>query len=161
MALSTAEQKARREVGRMRAMREMTLVEKIHRALVNGRPRVELRTPLAAITEAKTLYRELESRMTAEGLKPKAGDWAVSIGYVTADLSVVGFSPLFTAGQEAALERYLAGHIMLGLVFGMVDKTAKDAEDRIIMGTRPFLTTKQAEAWLSELVAPVRLEMED
>ncbi len=162
MALTTEEGKARRLAGMKRAKDEMSPAQKIHRALVNGRPPAsELKTPLAAVTAARVLYRDIEARMAAEGLKPEAGDWAVSIGYVSPDLSVIGFTPLFAPGDEAVLMKILDGHIMLGLVFGIVDKEAKDKEGRIILGTRAFFTTKQTEGWLSELILPVRLYMED
>jgi hypothetical protein len=158
MVISTEEGKARRIAGMKRANLEMTVVQKIQRALVNGRPPAsELKTPLAAVTAARVLHRELESRLTAEGLKPTPGDWAVSIGYVTTDLSVLGFTLPYVPGEEAGLMARLDGHIMLGLVFGIVDP---EAESEIVMGARPFLSTKQTEVWLSELLTPVRTEME-
>lgn len=156
MALTDAEKKARRRAG----MDAMTAAEKIRRGLTGGRPPAsELKTPLAAVTAAKALHRELETRMTAEGMEPKPGDWAVFIGYVSVDLSVLGFTRPFAPGADAGLMDELTGHIPLGLVFGMVDKDAKD-ERRIVVGARPFLETDQTEAWLSELLVTVRLEME-
>lgn len=157
MVLTEAERNARRQAG----VDAMTEVAKIRRDLTGGRPVSELKTPLAAVTAARTLHRELESRMTAAELNPQPGDWAVSIGYVSPDLSVLGFTRLFTPGGEAGLMEMLTGHIMLGLVFGMVDKEAKDEADPFVTGMRPFLTTKQTETWLSELVHGVRLELED
>jgi hypothetical protein len=157
MVLSEAESKARRQAG----MDAMTEAKRIRRNLTGGRPPAgELTTPLAAVTAARVLRRELETRMEAAGLEPAPGDCAVSIGYVSPDLSVIGFSPLFAPGEEARLMKMLDGNIMLGLVFGMVDKEAK-GEERVILGTRPFLVTKQTEAWLSELVPIVRVEMLD
>jgi hypothetical protein len=159
MVISADEGKARRLAGMKRANLEMTLVEKIHRALINGRPPAsELKTPLAAVTAARVLHRELESRMVAEGLKPRPGDYAVSVGYVSADLSVLGFTPLFVPGEEPKLLTMLDGQIMLGLIFGMVDRQAEG--EHVVMGARAFLTTKQTDGWLSELFTPVRTEME-
>lgn len=135
----------------------MTEVEKIRRDLTGGRPVSELKTPLAAVTAARTFHREMEARMTAAGLNPQPGDWAVSVGYVSPDLSVLGFTRLFTPGGESGLMEMLTGHIILGLVFGVMDKEA----GRLVMGTRPFLSTKQNEGWLSELVHGVRLEVQE
>lgn len=146
-----------------RAAQELTEVQKIHRMLMNGRPPAgELKTVTAAVSAARTLYKELESRMTAVGLKPKPGKWAVSIGYISPDLSVLGFSSLYAPNEDASMMTLLlTGQIMLGLVFGMVDKEAKAKEDRFVMGTRPFFVLKpQTESWLSELIPVVRLEIE-
>ena len=150
--VSVEEGKARRRAG----VEAMSAAQKIRRDLTGGRPPAsELKTPLSAVTAARILHKELESRMTAEGMKPKPGDWAVSVGYVTSDLSVVGFTRLYAQGKEARLMETLTGHIALGLVFGIVDQKG------IVTGIRAFLATKQTEAWLSELLTPVRLEMED
>jgi hypothetical protein len=157
MVLTEAERNARRQAG----VDAMTEVEKIRRDLMGGRPTSELKTPIAAVTAARTLYRELELRITAARLEPKAGDWAVSVGYISPDLSVIGFSALFAPGEEAGIMEMLTGNIMLGLVFGMVDKEAKNEKGRIVLGSRPFLAAKQTEGFLSELYAPVRLYMND
>jgi hypothetical protein len=156
MVLTEAERNARRRAG----VDAMTDVEKIRRDITGGRPVSELKTPLAAVTAARTLHRELESRMTLAGLNPKPGDRAVSIGYISPDLSVIGFTPLYASVSEAALA-VLEGHIMLGLVFGMVDRASKDGDGRVVLGIRPFLTTKQTEAWLSELLPIIRAEIQD
>lgn len=157
MALTEEEGKKRRRDG----VAAMTGAAKIRRDLTGGKPPAsELKTPQAAVTAARILHRELESRMTAAGLKPKPGDWAVSIGYVSPDLSVLGYTRLFTPGGESALMGMLEGQIAIGLIFGIVDKDPV-GERHIILGTRAFLTTKQAEGWLSELFHGVRLEMED
>jgi len=153
MVLSQDEGKARRREG----MDRMPVADRVRMELSGGRPPAsELKTPLAAVTAARTLHRELETRMKAGGIDPKPGDWAVSIGYVTADLSALGFTRLFVPGEESGLIAMLDGHIMLGLIFGM-----KRGDGAIVMGTRPFLATKQTDAWLSELLTPVQLEMED
>lgn len=158
MVLTIEERKARRLAGMERANKELTAVQKIYRALVGHRPPVgELKTPTAAVTAARILYRELENQMT----KPKPGDWGVSIGYVSPDLSVLGFTHLFAPGSEAKLMKHLDGQIMLGLIFGMKDKEAKEADRKVIMGTRPFFLTKQSETWLEQELAPqVRFEIE-
>jgi hypothetical protein len=156
MVLTVKERKARRQAG----MDAMTEVKKIRRDLTGGRPPAgEMKTPTGAVTAARILYRELESRL--RGLKPKSGDWGVSVGYVSADLSVLGFSPLYVPGDESELMKHLSGHVMLGLIFGMVDKDAKGEDDRFVMGTRPFFITTQTETWLDELVPLVRLEFMD
>jgi hypothetical protein len=155
MVITVDEGKALRRAG----VEAMTGIERIHRDMTGGRPPAsELKTPLAAITAARILHDELKARMTAGGLHPTDGDWAVSIGYVSTDLSVIGFTPLFAPGKEAhaLLMETLDGQIMLGLVFGLVD-----GEGRIITGSRPFITTKQVDEWLRELHTPVRMEMED
>jgi hypothetical protein len=146
----------------MDGMRQMTFIRKIHRAMVNGRPPAsEFKTPMAAVTAARTLYADLERKLTAENLKPLPGELGVSIGYVSPDLSVIGLTPLFVPGSEAALMTILDGNIMLGLIFGMTDRDAKGESERIVLGIRPFHTTKQTEAWLSELLPIVRAEMLD
>jgi hypothetical protein len=156
MVLTVAERKAKRLAG----VEAMTAVQRVHRSFVNGRPPAgELKTPTAAVTAARTLYRELEARMVAEKLKPKAGDWCVSIGYVSPDLSVLGFSQLFAPGKEAELMKLLDGQIMLGLIFGMKDKDPK-AKEKIVVDARPFFLTKQSEAWLEELAPQVGFEIE-
>jgi hypothetical protein len=55
----------------------------------------------------------------------------------------------------------LNGHIMLGLVFGILDPQAESEEDRFVIGTRPFVNMGQVDSWLSELVQVMRMEMED
>lgn len=159
MVTMTAEERAAR---RLDGMNQMTFIRKIHRALVNGRPPAsEFKTPVAAVTAARTLYADLERKLTAEGLKPTPGELGVSIGYVSPDLSVIGFTPLFAPGSEAALSQILDGNIMLGLIFGLADRQAKEESERIVLGVRPFFATKQTEAWLSELLPIVRAEMLD
>jgi hypothetical protein len=161
MVLTAEESKAKRLAGMKRANQDMTLVERIHRSLINGRPPAsELRTPLAAVTAARVLYDDLKKRMDAEELKPEPGDWSVTVAYVTPDLSVLGHTPLFAPGEEASLMRHADGNIMLGLIFGMVDRDPH-AKDRIVTGARPFFTTKQTEGLLSELLTAVRITIED
>jgi hypothetical protein len=153
MVLTVKERKARRQAG----MDSMTEVKKIRRDLTGGRPPAgELKTPTGAVTAARIFYRELESRM--KGLNPKPGDLGVSVGYVSPDLSVLGFSPLFVPGSESELMKHLSGHVMLGLIFGMADKDA-DEDERFVMGARPFFVTAQTEDWLDELALVVRSEM--
>ncbi len=160
MVLSAEEKRARRMAGTEKAKLAMTPAEKVHRGLTTGRPMSsEFRTPLEAVTAARMLHRELEARLTAEGLSPAAGDWAVSIGYVTPDLSTIGFTPLYAPGVEGVLIQMLVGNIMTGLVFGVVDRA--EGKREILMGARPFLTTKLTEGWLSELFLVVRAEIED
>lgn len=170
MALTVEERKARRQAGMERANEERTEAQKLRRALVNGRPPAsELKTPGEAITAAKVLYKELESRLTASELKPKPkkGDWAVSIGYVSPDFSFVGYSPALEPGDpaspagkegnDAELMKFLTGHIMLGLLFAIVDR--ENSKNRVLTGARPFLVTKQTGAWLDQLAAAFEGEL--
>jgi hypothetical protein len=162
MALTVKEQKERREIGRLQAVQQMTFIRKIHRSLVNGRPPAsEFKTPLSAVSAARVLYTDLQRKLTAEGLPPKPGDLGVSVGYVSPDLSVLGFTALYAPGSEDAMLQTLNGNIMLGLVFGIVDEQASDPDERFVMGNRPFVSMKQVDGWLSELEMVVRLEMED
>jgi hypothetical protein len=164
MAMTVEERKVRRQEG----MTQMTFVRKIHRALVNGRPPAsEFKTPLAAVTAARTLYSDLERKLTAEGMKPKPGELGVGIGYIPPDLSFLGHSPLYeprtenSPGNETALMACLNGNIMLGLVFGIVDPDADSEEDRLVVGTRSFIKIGQTDEWLSELVSVMRIVMND
>lgn len=151
-----------RNAARMTGMRQMTFVRKLHRALVNGRPPAsEFKTPTAAVTAARVLYSDLERKLSAEGLKPKPGELGVIVGYVPPDLSFLGHTLLYSATNEAAMLESLNGHIMLGLVFGILDPQANSEEDRFVIGTRPFVSTGQVDGWLSELIRVMRLEMED
>jgi hypothetical protein len=158
MVISVKERKERREVGRQKELDEMSVAKKVQRNLTNGRPPAsELKTPNAALTAARTLHREIGMRIADEthGTRPRATDYfAVAVGYVTPDLSVLGFSPLYAAGEEDRIERALTGNIALGLVFGIADGS------EVVMGARPFLVTKQTEAWLSELMMVVKSEIE-
>jgi hypothetical protein len=157
MVLSVAERKARRDAGVRRANQAMTTAQKVHRALINGRPPAsELKTPNAALTAAKTLYREIEMRIADEthGTRPRPGDFAVCVGYVSPDLSVLGFTPLYAPGEEDRIVGFLSGNIAIGLLFGIADG------EKILVGARPFLVTKQTDSWLSELMWPVQSEFE-
>ncbi|MFZ3262457.1 MAG: hypothetical protein WA172_00515 [Terriglobales bacterium] len=153
MVLTETQRKERRQAGMDKAKREMSEVEKIHRLLVNGRPpSSELRTPAEAVTAARVLYREIESQMIARDLKPKPGEWAVAVAYVSADFSLAS-TQHFIPGKEAELLDRLTEHpaIMLGLIFGMLDKKAKSENERVVKGVRAFLITKQTVGWLEEL----------
>jgi hypothetical protein len=89
------------------------------------------------------------------GTRPRAADYfGVSVGYVTPDLSVLGFTPLYANGEEDRIQGTLSGNIALGLVFGIADGA------NIVMGARAFLVTKQTEAWLAELTLVIKSELE-
>jgi hypothetical protein len=119
--------------------------------LVGHRPPAsELRTPLAAASAARVLHRELKDKMEREGLAPEPGEWVVSVAFVSVDLTVLGLTPMFEAGNEGALMETLKDNIAIGLVFAVVDHEA-DEEKRLVVGARPFLATKQTEGWLEEL----------
>jgi hypothetical protein len=155
------EREAGRSAEMKRAQQQITVVQKIHRELVNGRPLAsEVRTPHAAVMAAGVLYQELQIRMITKGLNPELGDWAVSIGYVSSDLSFYGLTDLFTPGEEPK-ETLLTGNIPIGLLFGMVDKEAKEADGRFVIGFRAFIATKQTATWLEGLEPAFRLEMQD
>jgi hypothetical protein len=162
MVLTLEERKARREAGMAQAQDKLTFVQKIRRAHVNGRPQAsELRTPIGALMAAKTLDNDLRQKLDAEQLKIGPRDVGVCVGYVSTDLSVLGFTPIYESGAEARIERMLHGQIPIGLIFGIRDKEGKrKGDEAIVTGTRPFLATKQVDAWLSELETPVRLEIE-
>jgi len=157
MPMTEAERKAKREEGRRRELDEMTVAKRVQRRLTNGRPAVsELKTPNAALTAARVLHREIAEGIADEthGLRPGAAEYfAVVVGYVSPDLSVLGFTPPYETGADK-IERTLSGNIALGLIFGIADGA------EILMGVRPFLATKQSSAWLSELIAPVQSEFE-
>jgi len=162
MPLTVEERKARRVAGMKRAADELTEVQRIQRALTNGRPPAgELKTPNAAISAAKILYKELEARMKFAGLEPKQGDWGVSIGWVSTDLSLMGYSPLYSPGGEDDILKAIEGHIPIGLVFAMRDKEAADPKSRTAVGARPFFILKpQTDDWFETLTALVGDEIE-
>ncbi len=163
MALTEVERKARREEGRRRELEGLSLAKRVQRDLTNGRPPAsELKTPTGALIAARTLFRNLETRIGDEAcgtaLKPRM--FAVSIGYVSPDLSVLGFTPVLmgyapsiSPAEEASTERMLAGNIPIGLLFGILDDDKK-----FLMGVRPFMATKQTDEWLSGLVPAVQSE---
>jgi len=164
MVLSVEESKARRLAGMQKATKAMTAARRVHRALVNGRPPAsEFRTPVGAVAAARTLHREIEVRMKAEGLEPSPADWGVSIAYVTPDLTALGATILYAPQDEAEITSYLTGKILLGTLFGIVDYDAEDVDGgaAIIAGARPFISTKQADGWLAELLVHVRLALQD
>lgn len=178
MTTSADESKARREEGRAREKQGMTGVQRVYRALVGHRPPAsELRTPQAAATAARTLHKELKKLMTRERLTPEPGDWVVSVAFISADLTVLGLTPMFVPGDEAALTagngavlapgneaaliEALKNNIALGLVFGVKDREDEDKEKRVVVGARPFLTTKQTEDWFKELFPVLRMYVED
>lgn len=163
--MTDEQRKARREDGRRRSLGEMSVARRVQRGLMNGRPPAsELRTPHAALVAAKTLHSEIKTRIEDEthGQRPRAGDYfAVAIAYVAPDLSLYGFSPVLAGimpisnpEDEARIERALTGNVAIGLIFGIADG------EEIVMGARPFLATKQADAWLSELMIAVKSEFE-
>jgi hypothetical protein len=164
MALTVKEQKERREIGRQQAIGQMSLAEKVQRRLTNGRPPAsELRTPHAALVAAKTLHGEIRTRIEDEthGQHPRGSDYfAVTVAYVSPDLSVLGFTSLcaglapMNPADEARIERMLTGNIAIGLMFGIGDGK------NIVTGTRPFLVTKQTDAWFAELEMAVKTEFD-
>jgi hypothetical protein len=160
MVLSETESKARREAGRQKELEGMSVAKKVQRNLTNGRPPVsELRTPNAAVTAARTWQSRIKDEIEREthGQRPRAADYfAVAVAYVTPDLSALGFTPLYAAGEEDRIERHLTGNVAIGLVWGVAD----DAHSEIFMGARPFIVTKQTEAWLSELIPAIQSEMD-
>jgi hypothetical protein len=134
---------------------EVSPLELARRSVVSHRPPAsELKTPFAAVTAALTLRAELVSQMRRIALHPTAHDCAVSIGYVSPDLTVIGFTPLIpcplSGSEQAEIMAMLTGNIPFGMVFGVAH------DEEIVMGSRPFFTTSQTEAWLSNLVVLIR-----
>jgi hypothetical protein len=113
------------------------------------------------MTAARIRHDELKKRMTDAGLSPKPGDWAVSVAYVSVDLSALGLTPVFAPGNEAALMTALTGNIAFGLIFGMVDEEAEAEKDRFVIGAQPFIKMGQTDEWLSELVPVMQIVMND
>jgi len=145
MVLTVEERKARRLAGMKKAQSELSEIEKIRRMLLNGRPPVsELKTPSEAIAAAKTLHKELEVRLAG-----RKAVWVVCVVYISPDLSYVGTSmPISPSkegkpGNEPEITRLLTGNVMIGLVFAMQEKGGEP-----VNGARPFLVTKQTDAWL-------------
>jgi len=163
MALSVKERKEHREAGRQRELDQMSVAKRVVRRYTNGRPPAsEFRSPLAAVAAARTFQHELEMALADEthGTRPRRGDIAVAVGYVSPDLSLLGFTPLFAPGEEAKIERALTGNIPLGLIFGVAERPAAKGGGEIEMGARPFHSTKQTESWLAELALSVKSEFE-
>lgn len=158
MPMTIEEKKARRQQG----MDRMSFARRIHRALVNGRPPAsEFKTPTAAVTAARVLYSDIERKLAAEGIKPKAGELGAFIAYIPPDLSFLGHTLLYEPGNEAALMESLNGNIILGIVFGIYDSQADSEDARFVTGARPFISTTQVNEWLSELLPIMQIEMQD
>jgi hypothetical protein len=150
MPLTERDRKERREEGRRKELAQMSVAKKAQRYLTSRRPPIaELKTPFAALTAAKTLQREIDALIAD-------GDFSgVTIGYVSPDLSVLGFTPAYATGAEDRIERALSGNIAIGLIFGIADGPG------ILMGVRPFLAeARQSEGWLSELSRVLQSEFE-
>lgn len=164
MALTIDERKARRTAGMERAKSDTTATgkaQRIHRALTTGRPPVsEMKSPTAAIGAARVLHRDLKRKMAEEGLDKTSVKYGVAIAYVSPDLTALGYTSLWGEDSQSqdAMLRTLAGNVPVGLLFGIGE--AADLE-RVLVGARPFLNTKQAEEWLSELVLAFPLDVVD
>ncbi len=164
MALEASEQKARREAGRREHLEKLTVPQIVQRHFTNGRPPAsELTTPTGAAIASVTLWRAIGTKIAdltnGQGLRPNS--FAVSVGFASPDLTVIGFTPLLIGyapgpGPEydAPVERMLAGNIPLGVIFGIAD------EGRILMGARPFLVTKLVDVFLGSLMETVQKEIE-
>ena len=160
MALAVEKAKAIRLEGLKREREGLSVAERVQRSLINGRPPVsEFKTPLAAIQAARTLDSMLATRLVAEGFHEEPKLWGVSVGYVTPDLSTIGFTRLYSPDRETEMFNFLSGNIALGLVFGVIDR--EGAKPNIVTGSRPFFTAKQTDGWLVELAQNgVRLQLE-
>lgn len=158
MALDTQERKARRVAGMERAKADSSTkgkVQRIHRALTTGRPPAsEMKSPTAAIGAARVLHSDLERKMKDEGLDPAAVKHRVAIAYVSPDLTAYGYT--YQEAQEEILSE-LEGRVPIGLLFGVCDP----ADNKAIVGSRPFLNTKQTEEWLAELRLAFPVDVED
>jgi hypothetical protein len=162
MALMIDERARRRMAGMERVKNDTTAtgkVHRIHRALTTGRPPVsEMKSPTAAIGAARSLIRSLEREMDKEGLDKTSVKYGVAIAYVSPDLTALGYTSLWGEDSQDAMLGTLAGNVPLGLLFG-ISETA-DLE-RVLVGARPFLNTKQTDEWLSELVPAFPLDIAD
>jgi hypothetical protein len=130
----------------------MTKAQKIHRNFVAGRPPAsEVRSAAEAIGLAKVLLREIQAAMIENRLNP--ADCAVRIAFVTTDLSMA-FTRKFVLGEEVSLLKDLTEQpvIMLGLLFGIMDREADPKGDDVVCGIKPFLVTKQVIEWLQDLL---------
>jgi hypothetical protein len=150
--------KERREAGRKRELEEMTVAKRVLRQLTNGRPPAsELRTPVAAVSAARTLHRDIQKRIeeATNGTRTRAREYfAVTVAYVTPDLSALGFTSLYEEAGQDRMERMLTGNIPIGLLFGIADGK------EILVGARPFIVTKQTDDWLKELAIAAHSELE-
>jgi hypothetical protein len=151
MALATLEQKARRMAGMERAKQEMTTAQRIHRALTNGRPPMsEMKSPTAALGAARVLVSRIRAEL--KGLDPEAFKCGVVVAYISTDLTVLGYTVPFTEASQPRMLSALEGSIPIGLLFGILDPDATDEAQRVLVGARPFLSTKQVDEWLSSLL---------
>jgi hypothetical protein len=127
------------------AAENMSDVQRLHRALLSGRLKMELRTVSESIHAARALYTQIKAH-----LEPK--DFHVHIAYMTPDLSMLSTHP-FVPGEEATIQAELSGMccIMVGLAFALRDWTNKNW----IVGARPFLDTPLVHLafkhWLQEM----------
>jgi hypothetical protein len=161
MALRAEERKARRIAGMERAEQTMTSAQRIRRDMTNGRPpSSEMRSPTAAVGAARLTYRDLRSRMKAEGFNPELVKHGVVIVYVNPDLTALGYTARFSEKSQDALLRELEGKVPVGLFFGIHDPDPSD-KWRVRAGTRAFLNTKQTEEWFKELNPVFLLDVVD
>jgi ribosomal protein L22 len=132
----------------------MTKAKKIQHTFIAGKkPAAELKSPGEAIRAASVLYRGLQDAMTEKGLDPQ--DVRVAICFCDTGLTLAVMQRFIPGPEgEKAIAESLASQpaIMLGLVFGIVDREEDAAGNVVWAGMKEFLSTKQVVGWLDGLV---------
>jgi hypothetical protein len=118
-----------------------------------------MKSPTGAVGAARVLYRDLERKMKEEGLDTATVKYGVAIAYASPDLTALGYTPLFREESQEVVLRTLEGNVPVGLLFGVRDPA--DQEQRVLVGSRPFLNTRQTDEWLSELAHVFPVEVID
>jgi hypothetical protein len=98
--------------------------------------------------------------MDEEGLDKTAVRHGVAIAYVSPDLTALGYTSLWREDSQEAALRTLEGNVPVGLLFGIHDPVPEEKQ-HVLVGARPFLNTRQADEWLSELALTFPLDIVD
>jgi hypothetical protein len=118
------------------AAENMTRAQRLHRAILSGALKSELRTAQDAIHAARALALQI----SAEGFALN-DNFFVHIAYLTPDLSML-FTRRYVKDKEAEIYAELAGpgscSIMAGLFFGIIDP---ERNGEWVVGARQFLNT--------------------
>ena len=130
----------------------MTTAKKIHHSFVAGKPpQTELRSANDAVRAAQVLHRGLQAAMSERGLDPN--DVRVAIAFCDTGLTLAVMQK-FIPGQEKFVTESLADQpaIMLGLIFGIVDREEDPNGDVLWAGMKPFIFSRQVVDWLDGLI---------
>jgi hypothetical protein len=123
-----------------RAADNMTVVQKVHRALASGQFKSELLTIQQALYAVRAFNIQATSLIARAGLDPEK-DFSVALCYMTPDLTTLHTHP-YQRGREAAIQAELSGPgnciITVGVIFGIRDPEHKD---NWLFGSRAFLDT--------------------